>query len=452
MCLPFGIGGTALLGVPVVPPEITTQRIAVIGIGYVGATTAACMADLGHTVSVFDLDSTKMDAVRAGRAPIYEPGLDEIVARTTASGHLLAATTLAEAVSEADFVILCVQTPSLPDGSADQSFLETVSTQLAPLVRAGAVVVNKSTVPVGSTEVVAAKLDRSDVAVASNPEFLSEGTGVRDFMQPDRIVVGCKDPVIAQRVADLYRPLGDVEFVLTDPSSAELIKYASNAYLATRLSFVNAVAEVCEALGGDMAEVARGIGLDDRIGPRFLRPGPGWGGSCFPKDTRALVSMADSAGFEFRFLNAVIAANEQQFALVASRALEMLNRPLSDARIAVLGLAFKAGIDDVRNSPAVEIVHRLLAAGVHVAAHDPEAVADIDGLSQVATPSDAARDADLLLVLTEWPEYAELDPRHLASLMRQAALLDYRNVVDAAAFAKAGFTVRQVGRGVVAPD
>lgn len=424
------------------------ERIAVVGVGYVGATTAACMAELGHDVGVFDIDPAKVDAIASGRAPIFEAGLDELVARHTTSRRLRASMDLNEIVSSAAFVFLCVPTPSGPDGSADLTYLEEASRMVGPLLMPGAVVINKSTVPVGSTQVVASQLNRDDVEVASNPEFLREGTAVRDFMAPDRVVIGSDRAEVATRVAALYESLGDIDFVHTDPASAELIKYASNAYLATRLSFINAVAEVCEALGGDISEVARGIGLDSRIGPEFLNPGPGWGGSCFPKDTRAMVAMADQAGFDFRFLRGVIESNEQQFELIAQRALEMAGVAPTDARIAVLGLAFKAGTDDVRNSPAVEIANRLVAAGATVTAHDPQSSAAVSGVVQFGSAINAAAHAHLLLVLTEWPEYSDLDPEALGAVMTNRAVLDTRDVIDARGFAAHGFAVRQVGRGL----
>lgn len=420
--------------------------IGIVGGGYVGLTSAACFAELGHRVRVLDVDQSKVDALLAGKSPIYEEGLEALIQAHVDAGSLTASIDVEQVIPGSDFVFLCVPTPSAPDGSADLSYLEQASRDIALHLDPGAVVINKSTVPVGSTYVVRDQLKRSDVSVASNPEFLREGSAIYDFMNPDRVVVGCVDPDVAQRVADVYAGVAETEFVLTDPESAELIKYASNAYLATRLSFINAVAEVCEALGGDIAQVSRAIGLDSRIGPSFLQPGPGWGGSCFPKDTRALATMAEQGGFEFKFLNAVIESNEEQFDLIARRAVEMLGDTPSGKKVAVLGLAFKAGTDDVRCSPAVEIVERLVKEGVEVAAYDPQASPGIEGVAEVASPYEAAQGADLLLVLTEWPEYGDLDPERLAAVMSHAAVLDTRNVVDSNAYGAAGFAVRQIGR------
>lgn len=425
------------------------STIAVVGAGYVGSTAAACFAELGHRVHVYDVDETRVAAINNGVAPVHEARLPDLIRAHVASGTLTATTNPAEALQGASFLVMCVPTPSLPDGSADLSALTQASTTLGPLLKPGTVVMNKSTVPVGSTTVVADAIARDDVVVVSNPEFLREGSAVADFLHPDRVVIGCDDPEVADRVADLYRPLGQVEFVITDPASAELIKYASNAYLATRLSFINAVAEVCEALGGNMPDVGRGIGLDSRIGSKFLQPGPGWGGSCFPKDTRALVTMAERAGFEFRFLDAVILANEHQFDLMASRALEMI-QGIDSPRIVALGLTFKAGTDDVRNSPALEVVRRLVSAAVEVAVHDPQARGVPDELERVEDLYAAAARADLLLVLTEWPEFKTLDASALGSVMRTAQILDTRTVIDVNAFVDAGFRVRQIGRREIA--
>lgn len=421
-------------------------EIGVVGGGYVGLTTAVCFAELGHTVRVLDIDQSKVDALLDAKAPIYEVGLEKLLETHVGSGRLEASIDIKKVIPGCDYVFLCVPTPSADDGSADLSYLRQASRDIASHLKPGAIVVNKSTVPVGSTTIVRTEMQRSDVHVASNPEFLREGTAIHDFMHPDRVVVGCIHPEIAQRVADLYEGVAETEFVLTDPASAELIKYASNAYLATRLSFVNAVAEVCDALGGDVTQVARAIGLDKRIGPSFLQPGPGWGGSCFPKDTRAMATMAEKSGFEFKFLHAVIESNEEQFDLVAKRALDLLQRDPKDSKIAVLGLAFKAGTDDVRDSPALEIVSRLAPSGVSIAAYDPKATPTLDGVDQVDSVYEAAEGADLVLVLTEWPEFGEVDPQHLCQIMRTPVVLDTRNVIDATAYAEAGIKVRAIGR------
>jgi len=424
------------------------KQIAVVGGGYVGLTSAACFSELGHTVRVLDIDPSKVEALLEGKSPIYEEGLEDLLQTHVGSGRLTASTSVEEVVPGADFVFLCVPTPSASDGSADLTYLEQAARDIAEHLEPGSVVINKSTVPVGSTDVVRKQLLRDDVMVASNPEFLREGTAIYDFMNPDRVVIGCVDSDVAQTVADLYSGVAETEIVLTDPASAELIKYASNAYLATRLTFINAVAEVCEVLGGDITQVSRAIGLDSRIGPNFLRPGPGWGGSCFPKDTRALASMAERGGYEFRFLRAVLDSNQEQFDLIARRATELLGHEVEGATAAVLGLAFKAGTDDVRDSPAIEVINRLVAAGVKIKAHDPQAKPVVDGVTQVDSPYEAADGAHLLIVLTEWPEYGSLDPERLAEAMAHSAVLDTRNMVDPAAFTAAGFAVRQIGRPI----
>jgi len=419
-------------------------NIGVVGAGYVGLTTGVCFAELGYRVRVLEINRDRVASLQAGHVPIYELGLEELLQKHLATGAITFTHELTEAIPDSDFVFLCVPTPPAADGSADTSYLQQASAQIGPHLPVDAVVINKSTVPVGSTEIVFDQLGRTDVHVASNPEFLREGTALADFMNPDRVVIGCADLAVAERVAGLYAPL-NAEMVLTDPASAELIKYASNAYLATRLSFINAVAEVCEALGGDVTQVARAIGLDRRIGPHFLKPGPGWGGSCFPKDTTALATMAENGGFEFKFLRAVIDSNQQQFDRVATKALSMLANPSTDT-VAVWGLAFKAGTDDIRESPAVEIVQRIVAEGVSVVAYDPKATVTLDGLIQVESAMEAAAGAQVLLILTEWPEFADTDPTAVAGAMSGARVLDTRNIVDRDAWTDAGFVVRSIGR------
>lgn len=419
-------------------------HIGVVGAGYVGLTTGVCFAELGHRVRVYEISQAKVESLQAGEVPIYEEGLEELLAKHLSSGNITFTTELVESIPDSQYIFLCVPTPPDEDGSADTSYLRAASRAIGPHLQPGAIIINKSTVPVGSTQIVLDEVDRTDVAVASNPEFLREGTAISDFLNPDRVVIGAATPEVAEKVALLYAKL-EPEMVLTDPASAELIKYASNAYLATRLSFINAVAEVCEVLGGDVTQVARGIGLDSRIGPQFLRPGPGWGGSCFPKDTKALATMAESGGFEFKFLRAVIDSNEQHFDRIATKALSMLENP-SEATVAVWGFAFKAGTDDLRSSPAVEIIERLVAAGVSVVGYDPKAHYQAAGVTQVDDPYTAVENADLLIVLTEWPEFSDLDATRVAGLMRDQRVLDTRNVLDANAWRASGFVCRAIGR------
>jgi UDPglucose 6-dehydrogenase len=295
----------------------------VVGTGYVGLTTGACLASIGHRVICADIDPAKIARLQRGEIPIVEEGLAEIVAQTRADGLLTFVVGAATAAAQADIVFLSVPTPQGEDGSADLSYIEAAAAEIAPVLKPGAIVINKSTVPVGSTRVVENVLQRDDVHVVSNPEFLREGSAVKDFLHPDRVVIGADDPIAAQRVADLYKDL-DTEFVLTDPASAETIKYAANGFLAMKISFINAVAAMCEAVGADVSDVIRGIGSDSRIGAAFLNPGPGWGGSCFPKDSRALVRIAESHGYDFSMMRGVIEVNEEQRARMVSKVLRGL--------------------------------------------------------------------------------------------------------------------------------
>lgn len=423
-----------------------THNLCVVGAGYVGLTSAACFAQLGHQVCVLEIDEERLATIQAGESPIYEAGLDALVSEHVSSGAIVATNDPRAAVEDAEFVFICVPTPSDDDGSADLSFLRAAVSDVAPHLRAGSVIINKSTVPVGTTVEVAALLGRTDVAVASNPEFLREGSAVDDFMHPDRIVVGCADPHVAASIASLYGDNPDTAVVLTDPTSAELIKYAANAYLATRLAFVNSVAQLCDLLGGDIAQVAHGLGLDRRIGPSHLRPGPGFGGSCFPKDIRALASMSEGVDFEFKLLNATIETNDDQFDYVADRVISLLGDQFEQKRVAALGLSFKAGTDDVRFSPAIEVIQRLLDRGVTVVAHDPEARSPFEEVRQFATVEEAAADCDLLVVLTEWPQYSKLDPSVLGPSMKSPMVLDTRGVIDRDAYLASGFHAEQLGR------
>src|SRR4051794_23504117 len=346
------------------------SKIAIIGTGYVGLTTGACFAHLGHEVVCADIDPGRIERLRQGILPIYEPGLQEIVEAGIANGNLRFVIGAAEAAADCEFAYLCVQTPQGEDGSADLTYLQAAAAEIASALPPNCVVVNKSTVPVGSTKVVERVLGRHDVAVVSNPEFLREGSAVTDFLKPDRVVIGSDDQSAATRVADLYHAhTGHV--LVTDPSSAETIKYAANAFLATKISFVNAVAAVCEAVGADVADVVLGIGYDKRIGHEFLKPGPGWGGSCFPKDTRAMIRIAEDAGYDFDLLKGVITVNDEQRERIVGKLRTAAGGSFAGARIAVWGLTFKAGTDDLRESPSLAIVERMVAEGAEVRAYDP---------------------------------------------------------------------------------
>lgn len=424
------------------------NTIAVVGTGYVGLTTGACLSHLGHDVTCIDNDHAKIERIEAGVMPISEDGLAEIVAEGRGAGRLRFTSDVAAGVTGAEFVLLCVPTPQGPDGSADLSYIEAAAASISAHLAPDAVIINKSTVPVGSTRVVAAALGRDDVHVVSNPEFLREGHAVSDFLHPERVVVGADDEAVAIRVAALHLRLA-APLLVTDPASAELIKYASNAFLALKISYVNAIAAVAEAVEADIDDVVKGLGLDGRIGAKFLQPGPGWGGSCLPKDTAALVRIAEDAGYDFLLMKDVVEVNAQQFQRVVEKTGEVVGGPIDGHRIAVWGLTFKAFTDDRRDSPAVEIVGRLVAAGATVCAYDPEVDAGTDlgdGVEVVGDPYRACSGASAVVVLTEWPEFGRLDLDRVAQELAAPAIVDTRNVVDRAALARRGFAYRGIGR------
>lgn len=425
------------------------KRVAVVGAGYVGLTTGACMAHLGHDVVCADVVPEKVERLARGEIPIVEHGLAELVADGLAAGRLRFVLGAAEAVKEAQFTFLCVPTPQGEDGSADLSYVEAAAREIATALPYEAIVVNKSTVPVGSTAVVARAMQRADVRVVSNPEFLREGSAVQDFLHPDRIVVGSDDAAAAVAVADLYHPISAPRIV-TDPASAETIKYAANAFLATKLSFVNAVAAICEGVGADVNDVVLGLGYDKRIGHDFLKPGPGWGGSCFPKDSAALVNIAEEAGYEFHLLRGVIAVNEEQFDRVARKITDAAGGTLEGRTVAVWGLTFKARTDDLRESPSLAIIARLLAAGARVQAFDPTVHSPKPPIPpEVAIATDpyaATAGADVLAVLTEWDEFRWLDAAKVAIEMPGRRVVDARNLLDRSEWRRAGFTHAGIGR------
>ncbi len=430
------------------------SRLAVIGAGYVGLTTAACMARLGHTVVAADIDPERVALLSKGEVPILEEGLPELLAEGLSSKRLRFVVGAANAVPEAEFVFLCVPTPQGDDGSADLSFVEAVAREVAPVLRPGTVVVNKSTMPVGSTRVVERILAGAgaaieEIGVASNPEFLREGTSVRDFLEPSRVVIGCDDPAVAVRVSELYRGL-KAPILVTDSASAEMIKYASNAFLATKISFVNAIANLCETVDADVREVVLGMGYDTRIGFEFLRPGPGYGGSCFPKDTAALLHTAERAGYDFALLRGVIEVNRRQHERMVEKARGLVGGSLQGVRVAALGLTFKANTDDLRDSPAIYIVRRLIEEGARVVAHDPAAPARVldlvPGLELDHDPYSACSGADLVAVLTEWDAFRWLDFERIAGELGAPRILDTRNLLDPAALHRLGFVYEGVGR------
>jgi UDPglucose 6-dehydrogenase len=429
-------------------------RVAVIGAGYVGLTTAACLAHLRHDVTCADIDGERVARLNKGEIPILEEGLPQLVNDGLASGRLSFVVGATNAARTADVVFLCVQTPAGADGSADLSYVEAVAREIAPVLRPGAVVVNKSTVPVGSTRFVQRVLSESGmpqdhVTVASNPEFLREGQAVRDFLNPDRIVVGCEDPQSAVRVAELYRGV-EAPVLVTDPASAEMIKYASNAFLAAKVAFINAIANLCEAVDADVREVAIGMGYDARIGFQFLHPGPGYGGSCFPKDTAALLYTAREAGLDFELLQGVVEMNRAQHERIVDKVRAGVGGALRDSIVCVWGLTFKSDTDDLRDSPAIYITRRLLDEGAVVRSYDPAAGEQagrlVPGLDVRIDPYDAAAGADAIALVTEWDEFRWLDFERVRSSMRGNAIVDARNLLDPAAMRRRGFSYDGVGR------
>jgi UDPglucose 6-dehydrogenase len=421
-------------------------KVAVFGAGYVGLVTGACFAELGHDVVVRDVVEAKIDALREGRVPIHEPGLDEILARN--SERLRFTTDVAEAVDGADVVYVAVGTPPTYSGDADLSAVWTVVDEL-PDVGRRIVVAMKSTVPVGTGRAVRHRLDDrglENVGYVSNPEFTAEGTAVRDFMEPDRIVIGAFDPADGDVIESLHAGI-DAPVVRCDVPSAEMVKLAANAALVTRISFINEIANVCEATGADVTTVAKGIGLDRRIGPSFLRAGIGYGGSCFPKDSLALKQLAANSGYNFQLLNAVIEVNELQKRRVVGK-LERRIGPLRGKRVALLGLAFKPGTDDMREAPSLVLAGRLLSEGAEVTAWDP--VADgrsqLHGVEVAESALEALAGADAAVIVTEWPEVSELDWAAAGERMRGRVVIDGRNVLDPEEMRALGFAYEGIGR------
>jgi UDPglucose 6-dehydrogenase len=433
------------------------MRICVVGSGYVGLVTGACLADFGIHVIGVDKDASKIAALERGEIPIYEPGLETIVEKNMAAGRLTFTTDLAPAIEAADVIFIAVGTPPLPDGSADLTFIRQVAESIGEHMNGYKVVVTKSTVPIGTgkmiEETVRAKNgDRHPFAVVSNPEFLREGSAIEDFMHPDRVVIGTKDPRAIEMMLEVYSPLrvADVPFVITNVESAELIKYASNGFLATKISFINEVAEICESLGADVEVVARGMGLDARINPKFLHPGPGFGGSCFPKDTRAVASIARQQGLRFRIIEAVLQVNAATQQRMLGKIAQALGGSVAGKTIGVLGLSFKPETDDVRESPALVIVAGLLAGGAKIRAFDPVAMdASRPVIPEAELCADAyavAEGADALVILTEWNIFRKLDLERMRRLLKQPLVIDLRNIYEPSKMAAAGFTYLSVGR------
>jgi UDPglucose 6-dehydrogenase len=421
------------------------SRIAVFGGGYVGLVTAACFAELGHDVVVRDIVPGKIEALRRGEVPIYEPGLDELLVRN--AERLRYTLDVREALDGAEFVFVCVDTPPLYSGDADLSRVWTVVDELPADTQA--TIVMKSTVPVGTGEKVRAALDARGleaVGYVSNPEFTAEGTAVRDFMEPDRIVIGAFEGTDGDAVEALHAGI-DAPVVRADVNSAEMIKLAANAFLMTRVSFINEIANVCELIGADVQSVAEGLGLDHRLGPHFLRAGLGYGGSCFPKDSLALKQLAANSGYHFQLLTAVIEVNELQKRRVIQKLQKHLG-PLRGKTVALLGLAFKPNTDDTREAPSLVLASRLLAEGAEVRGWDPIARPELQGVQFCASPLEAVQGADAAVIVTEWPQLAELASDEVRAAMRHPLIIDGRNLLDPDVVRAAGFAYEGIGRAV----
>ena len=434
------------------------MRVAMIGSGYVGLVSGACFADFGHIVTCIDKDAGKIDRLNRGDIPIYEPGLDRLVADNTSAGRLFFTPDAGQAVREADAVFIAVGTPSRRgDGYADLSYVHAAAEEIATLMEGFTVVVTKSTVPVGTGDEIEAIIRRvrpdADFAVVSNPEFLREGAAISDFKRPDRVVIGTSDPRAEEVMRELYRPLSlnEAPLMFTSRRTSELIKYAANAFLAMKITFINEVADLCEKLDADVQQVARGIGLDNRIGSKFLNAGPGYGGSCFPKDTLALVRTAQSAGAPLRLIETTVAVNDARKKAMASRVSAALGTDglpgsLAGKTVGVLGLAFKPNTDDMRDAPSLDIVP---AMGAVVRAFDPEAHEARQLLPDVqftASPYEAVEGADAVVIITEWDQFRALDLARVKELMRSPTLIDLRNIYKTDAMARLGFRYFSIGR------
>lgn len=433
------------------------MRIAMIGSGYVGLVSGACLADFGHSVVCIDKDPDKIAALRAGRMPIYEPGLDTLVAENVRQGRLAFRTELREAVAQADAVFIAVGTPSRRgDGFADLSYVFAAAREIAGALTGFTVVVTKSTVPVGTGDEVERIIREADpaaeVSVASNPEFLREGAAIADFKRPDRIVVGAEDERAVAVMNEIYRPLylNQAPILVTSRRTAELTKYAANAFLATKITFINEIADLCERVGADVQQVARGIGLDNRIGRKFLHAGPGYGGSCFPKDTLALVKTAQDAGAPMRIVETVVAVNDQRKRAMARKVIAACGGSVRGKTVALLGLTFKPNTDDMRDAPSLAIVAGLQDAGAQVRAYDPEGMEQarplLGAVAYADDPYDCAEGADALVLVTEWDAFRALDFERLRERMAQPVLVDLRNVYQPEDVRARGFRYVGVGR------
>lgn len=431
------------------------MNIAVIGTGYVGLVTGAGLADFGNDVICVDINEKKIEALKAGKIPIYEPGLDAIVAKNVSEGRLEFTTDLAGAIRSSRAIFIAVGTPPLPDGSADLRYVADVARSIAKYMEGPKLIITKSTVPIGTGRMIEGIIQESEhkhpASVVSNPEFLREGSAIEDFMKPDRVVIGASDEEAVTLMKEIYAPLYslDIPFVVTNVESAELIKYAANGFLATKISFINEVAVLCEKLGGDVQDVARGMGLDHRIGPKFLQAGPGYGGSCFPKDSSSLADISRKSDYTFEIIESVIRVNDQ----IKARMVEKVDQAVGGAagkKIGVLGLAFKPETDDMRDSPSLPLIEGLQRLGATVRAYDPQAMEAARGMFKDLTFCDdaysTAEDCDAIVLCTEWNEFRALNLERLKQALKKPVLVDLRNIYDPARVRAAGFEYTSVGR------
>ena len=425
------------------------SEIAIVGTGYVGLTAGACLAHLGHRVVCYDIDEAKIDKLSKGEIPIVEQGIEILVKEGLEKKRLSFVTDPQKAISESEVVFLCVQTPQQADGTTDISMVNLAVSQIVKFLPPNSVLVNKSTVPVGSAQKVFEKLQRPDVEVVSNPEFLREGSAVDDFLNPERIIIGSENQAAAQKVAEIYKKI-EAPILITDPISAETIKYSANAFLVTKLSFINSIAAVCEGVGANIDAVIEGISYDSRIGDKYMKPGPGWGGSCFPKDTKSLIHMAGKAGYDFRFLDTAVTVNEEQFDRVANKIRDAVGGELKGKTVAVWGLTFKAGTDDLRDSPSIAVINRLLPEGAIVKAHDPTVPDHKEGIpSQVLIVDDPIKvceEANVVVLLTDWDDYKTIEPKQVMQHISDLNLIDTRNVFNPQEWTNSGFTYQGMGR------
>lgn len=433
------------------------MHITIIGTGYVGLVTGACFSEFGVFVTCIDKDKRKIDSLQQGAIPFYEPGLEELVKRNVKQGRLKFSTAIGEAVEESLVVFIAVGTPPRGDGSADLSYIDEVAKEIAKHIKNYKVIVTKSTVPVGTGERIRKIISQNlkeeiDFDITSNPEFLREGAAIEDFMRPNRVVIGAKSQQAVAILKDLYKPLYLIEtpFVITNIETAELIKYASNSFLATKISFINEIANLCEKVGADVNVVAKAMGLDGRIGPKFLHAGAGFGGSCFPKDTKALLKIASEHGVELSIVNAAMQANERQIRLMFEKINGAFGNDINGKTMAVLGLSFKPNTDDIREAPAIYIIQNLLSSGANVNAYDPVAMDNsktiFPDITYCNDAYDACSDADAAVIATEWNQFRNLDLKRLLSILRQPYFFDFRNIYEPQKMRNLGFRYYSVGR------